>query len=133
MKNLIIIISLFLFSLNSDSQVDIKLKNDYLLKGKLITKIDKLIPQCGILAWATIVEFEVIYFSDSSYSEKIIPVVIACPNPYKTGLYEIGNTYELVLSSNKWDISEWVFFESSKELLTKYDMKKHYWFSKLIK
>ncbi|MFD2824444.1 hypothetical protein ACFS5M_12250 [Lacinutrix iliipiscaria] len=133
MKYQIMIIALFVLGLNSKTQSQFKIENDYLLKGKLLTKIDENIPQCGIASIATVVEFEIINFTDSSYSERIIPVIFACPNPNQSGLFEVGKTYEIVLNCNESDLSKWVFWESSKESLTKYKMKKKYWFTELKK
>ena len=110
------------------SQTTLLTENEYLLKGHLITDFDRLTPLCGALAWATVAEFEIIEFTDGKYSHKKIPVIFTCPNSYHRDLFKVGRAYELIVSTDKYDFSKWVFLEDKKKILSKFDLKKEYWF-----
>ena len=128
MKNIVLIFIILFCGLKSYAQTDPKKAAEYNLKGKLITGFDGLTPLCGILAWATVVEFEIIEFTDTKYVGKKIPVVFTCPGSYHRDLFKVGNTYELILSTDKFDSSEWTFLEDRQEILYKFDLEKEYFF-----
>lgn len=111
-----------------NAQTDSKKENEYLLKGKLVSGFDKVTPLCGILAWATVVEFEIIEFSDFAYVKKRIPVIFRCPNRKMSRQFKRGKKYELILTDDNLTENEWTMLESNKDILTKYEMNKKYWF-----
>ena len=129
MKNRIIIILTLLFcGINLNAQKDSTQKKLYTLKGKLVTGFDKLTPECGMLAWATIVEFEVIEFSDSEYSKKKIPIIFTCPDSNITEEFVVGKIYDLILTDKNQSDFEYTMLESKQDILTKYKLNKEYWF-----
>lgn len=119
MKNGIIILTTLFFGLVLNAQTDSINGKEYILKGKLVNGFDGLTPLCGILAWSTVVEFEIIEFSDSKYSQKLIPVIFTCPNSSFTNQFVEGKTYELVLKENFLNESDWTMLDSKKEIVKK--------------
>jgi hypothetical protein len=130
MKTGIIILTTLFCGLILNAQTDSIKGKEYILKGKLVNGFDGLTPLCGILAWATVVEFEIIEFSDSEYSKKLIPVIFTCPNSSFTNKFMEGKTYELILKENYSNESDWTMLDSKKEILDKYELKKKYWYIK---
>ena len=130
MKTGIIILTTLFCGLILNAQTDSIKGKEYILKGKLVNGFDGLTPLCGILAWATVVEFEIIEFSDSEYSKKLIPVIFTCPNSNFTNKFMEGKTYELILKENYSNESDWTMLDSKKEILDKYELKKKYWYIK---
>lgn len=128
MKSTIIIFIILFSGLMSNAQSDSKKEAEYILKGKLITEFDRFTPLCGVLAWATVVEFEIVEFTDKSFLGKKIPVIFTCPNSHHRDLFKVGKTYELILNTDKFDSSKWTFLEGKKEILSKSDLKKEYLF-----
>ena len=129
MKNRIIIILTLLFcGITLNAQTDSTQTKLYTLKGKLVTEFDNLTPECGILAWATIVEFEVIDLSDSEYSKKKIPIIFTCPSSNITKEFKVGEIYELILTDKNQSDFEYTMLESQQDILTKYKLNKEYWF-----
>lgn len=79
----------------------------YLLKGKICNEVC-LPPPCGFFAFGTVIEFEIINFSDSAYFKKNIAVIFTCPDFYKKNFFEVGKTYlvNLFVQDNKKTIYE---------------------------
>ena len=128
MKSGIIILTILICGLTQNFQTDSKKETKYVLKGKLLNEFDGLTPLCGIVAWATVVEFEIIEFSDSEYLKKRIPIIFTCPSSNNNKQFEVGKTYELILTDKNPAEFEWTMLESKKEILNKYELKKKYWF-----
>lgn len=128
MKSGIIILTILFCGLTQNFQTDSKNETKYILKGKLLNGFDGLTPLCGTLAWATVVEFEIIEFSDSEYIKKRIPIIFTCPNSNNSKQFEVGKTYELILTDKNPAKFEWTMLESRKEILNKYELNKNYWF-----
>ncbi|MGN7514681.1 MAG: hypothetical protein ACTHOM_09905 [Allomuricauda sp.] len=126
MKSKVVILVILLIGFTSSAQSEIE-ESDYILKGKLINGFDGITPLCGVFAWATIVEFEIIEFSDSKYTGKEIPIIFACPNSNHSNLFKVGNIYNIILTKKK-DLSNWTFREEKLEILSKYDLSNEYWF-----
>ncbi|MGX1928875.1 hypothetical protein [Flagellimonas sp. 2504JD4-2] len=126
MKRKILISTFLLFGLLSFSQKGDE-KVEYLLKGKLINGFDGLTPLCGVLAWATVTEFEIIEFSDKEYVGEKIPIIFTCPNSYHKNLFKVGGIYHMVLTQNE-DLKKWTFRNDKADILSKYDIKNEYWF-----
>ena len=128
MKNRIIIIVLLLCGLTLNAQTDSKNGTEYKLKGKLINGFDGLTPSCGILAWVTVVEFEILDFSYPEYKNKRIPVIFTCPNSKMSKSFKVGEIYELTLTDQNPAKFEWTMYESTKKILNSYKNNK-YWYS----
>jgi hypothetical protein len=52
--------------------------NFYLLKGKVISK-KNMPPHCGTVGLGTVLELEIISFTDRSYTDKSISLVLTSP------------------------------------------------------
>ncbi|MCK7590931.1 hypothetical protein M0G43_10140 [Subsaxibacter sp. CAU 1640] len=128
MKSGIIILTILLCGLTQNFQSDSKKETKYILKGKLINGFDGLTPLCGISAWATVLEFEIIEFSDSEYIDKTIPIIFTCPNSKSNKQFKVGKTYELILTDKNPSKFEWTMLESKREILNQYELNKEYWF-----
>lgn len=126
MKSKILIFIILLYGFTSIAQTRDG-KGEYILKGKLVNGFDGLTPLCGVLAWATVTEFEIIEFSDPKYIGEKIPVIFTCPNSYHTNLFKVGEIYELILTK-KGDLEKWTFRDGKADILSKYDVKNEYWF-----
>jgi hypothetical protein len=103
------------------AQTDPDRGRQFELKGKLIGKVS-LPPDCGIIAWATVIEFEVIEFSDSDYKTTTIPVIFACPEFYKSDFFQVGQVYTVTVGNEK---SGGVIMNES--ILEKYNLKDRLW------
>lgn len=94
------------------------------LKGKIIHDVS-LTPDCGTIAWGTVIEFEIIEFSDPDYKSRSIGVIVTCPEFYKDNFFQVGETYTItVADENQADFTWTVPNESSLE---KYKLKKKLW------
>jgi hypothetical protein len=107
----------FLFSLSSLAQTD----KDYVyLTGKIINEVQITQGKNN----ATVIEFEIIKFSDPSYTQKNIGVVTCCPDIKEFGFYSTGKIYEVKLRPNK---SEENYFIANRSELEKYNLKENLW------
>jgi len=98
MRSIILLLLVFIFTGSpAGAQPDTTKGNQYTLKTKIIDRVD-MPPGCGRFAFATVVEMEVIRFSDASYTAKNIAVIFTCPEFYKNNFFEVGKTYELKVS-----------------------------------
>lgn len=95
--------------------------NQYQLKGNIIRTVRKA-PHCGVMAWATVVEFEIITYSDSSYTKDSIGVIVRCPEFYKKGFFVVGDTYQVSLIDQNTANFSWSMLNEAS--LDKYDLKK---------
>lgn len=130
MKNVITISILILFGFFNIQNQTFAGKSSYTLKGKLINEFDNTTPYCGIIAFATVVEFEIIDFSDKEYLPKKIPVIFTCPASIDKSQYRLGEIYEFILTDENPALFEWSFLESKEDILNRYDLNKKYWFVK---
>lgn len=130
MKTIITVLTLILISTMSFGQTDSIRGNLFELKGKIINEIS-LPPDCGTIAWGTVIEFEIIEFSDSNYKLDSIGVVFNCPEFYGNGFFEIEKTYIItVTDENQADFS-WTILNAS--ILEKYNIDKTLWVIKADK
>ena len=108
MKRVIYIIISILFAEIGFCQTDsISIKgNQFELKGKIINEIS-LTPHCGFNAFGTVIEFEIIEFSDPNYKLESIGVIFTCPESYEKGFFEIGKTYSINITDQKQGDFEW--------------------------
>jgi hypothetical protein len=94
------------------------------LKGKIINEVS-LTPDCGTIAWATVIEFEIIEFSDSDYKSNAIGVIITCPEFYKANFFKVGQTYTITLADENQADFGWTI--PNESTLDKYKLKKRLW------
>lgn len=104
--------------------------NQFELKGKIINEIS-LTPNCGTFAWGTVIEFEIIKFSDSNYKFESIAVIFTCPEFYKDGFFEVGKTYTITVSDENQADFGWSI--PNESILTKYKLNKKLWVIKADK
>ena len=98
MKRGISILLISITGLTTFSQGDSIRGKQFSLKGKIIEKV-KLTPDCGIIAWGTVVIFEVIEIVGINYTNKNIGIIITCPELYKANFFKKGKTYQVVFSN----------------------------------
>ena len=85
-----------------------KIKNeDIRLTGKSVGEIH-LMPPCGIFAWATVLEFEVINIIGLTYKNKNIEIIVGCPDMYGDGFFENGKLYQVTFSLSGKSDSSWI-------------------------
>ena len=126
MKNIATILILLIFlPLKLSAQAE-KLKGEkYHLKGKLIREMDH-ISACGYFAFAHVIEMEILEFSDSTYSQKSIPVIVTCPDFYSEDFFKVGNIYELNLADENQANFGWTISDGNK-LREKYNLRCDLW------
>lgn len=94
------------------------------LKGKIIGVV-ALPPDCGTIAWGTVIELEIIKFSKSDYKSNTIGVIVTCPEFYEDDFFQVGQTYIIeVADENQADFGWNVPNESQ---LDKYKLDKKLW------
>ncbi|MDQ3110480.1 MAG: hypothetical protein M3R17_11350 [Bacteroidota bacterium] len=121
----VIAVLLFLFSgMLATAQSDSIKGNQFTLKGRIINKIS-LTPDCGYLAFGTVIEFEIIEFSDTSYAKKNIGVIFTCPEFYEKDFFEIGNVYEMKIADENQAEFGWTI--PNEKILGKYQLKSKLW------
>jgi hypothetical protein len=98
------------------SQSDSIRGNQFYLTGKIAEKV-QLTPHCGIIAWGTVIEFEVTELVGINYPRKTIGIIITCPEFYKNDYFEIGKTYQVVFSDRNQADFEWTI--PNRDLLKK--------------
>lgn len=97
MRHFLIIATVFFIAPALYSQSNAQKENRYTLKGRIINK-NTLPPHCGTTSMGTLLQIEIIDFSDKAYSSKIIDVIISRPESFNEGFFEAGKTYELRMS-----------------------------------
>lgn len=130
MIRIISTLSFLLFSLIGLSLADSIRGKKFELKGKIINEIP-LTPHCGNLAFGTVIEFEIIEFSDSNYKRDTIGVIFTCPEFYENGFFEIGKTYVVTVADENQADFGWLI--PNESVLTKYKLNKKLWVVKADK
>lgn len=128
MKLVYYILVFIIFTFNLNAQTDTIVEKQYNLKGKLIYKILQS-TDCGRIANADVFEFEIITYSDTTYKNKNIGVVIPCPELHGKNFFKLDSTYDMILSdlqTYKWSISNIVVLE-------KYKLKYKLWVKEIKK
>lgn len=128
-KTLAILLFTFIAAI-SFAQTDSIRGKQFQLKGKIINHI-QLTPHCGVVAWGTVIEFQIISFSDTSYKNDSIGVIFTCPEFYKNNFFEIGATYTLKVADENQANFGWAI--PNESLLSKYNLKKKLWVMKADK
>ena len=114
-------LTLILISITGFAQVDSIRGNHFKLEGRIINEIS-LTPNCGYIAWGTVIEFEIISFSNSEYKSATIGVVFTCPEFYKKGFFEVGKTYIITVSDENQADFGWTI--PNESILKKYKLDK---------
>jgi hypothetical protein len=130
MKRIITILTLIFISAIGFGQTDSIRGNQFELKGKIINEIS-LTPHCGTFAWGTVIEFEIIEFSDSNYKLDSIGVVFTCPEFYEDGFFEVGKTYTITVADENQADFGWTI--PNESILVKYNLAKKLWVIKADK
>lgn len=130
MKSVITILTLIFLTANVFAQTDTIRGNQFELKGKIINEIS-LTPHCGTIAWGTVIEFEIIEFSDSNYKLDSIGVIFTCPEFYDDGFFEVGKTYTITVADENQADFGWTV--PNESILTKYKLDKKLWVIKADK
>lgn len=98
--------------------------NQYTLKGKIVSRV-YLPAGCGIFAWATVVEMQIISYSDSAYTGKRIGVIFTCPREYGKNFFQIGKVYDVQVADQNQASFGWTF--NNAEVLKKYKTAYQPW------
>lgn len=106
------------------AQTDSIRGNQFELKGRIINDI-YLSPHCGIFAWGTVIEFEIIEFSDLDYERNSIGVVFTCPEFYENGFFDIGKIYNIKIADENQ--SDFLYIIPNDSKLAKYQLNKTLW------
>ena len=104
--------------------------NQFELTGKIINEVS-LTPHCGYFAFGTVIEFEIIEFSDSSYKGDSIGVIFTCPEFYENGFLETGKIYTITISDENQANFGWTI--PNESILNKYNLDKKLWVIKAEK
>jgi hypothetical protein len=97
MKQALTIILSLIIAVTTFSQTDSIRGKQFQLTGKIINKVQKT-PYCGVIAWGTVVEFEVINLVGMTYSNKSIGIVFTCPEKYSNDFLKKGKIFKVVFS-----------------------------------
>jgi len=69
---------------------------------------------------------EILEFSDFTYSQKSIPVIVTCPDFYSKDFFKVGNLYELNLADENQANFGWTISDSNT-LREKYNLRCDLW------
>jgi hypothetical protein len=116
MKQTFAILFCLIISLTAFSQSDSVRGKQFHLTGKIAEKV-RLTPDCGYIAWGTVIVFQVTELVGISYPNKLIGIIITCPEFYKNNFFEVGKTYSVVFSDKNQADFGWTI--PNKDLLKK--------------
>ena len=119
MKQIFTIVISLIIGLAAYSQTDSISGRQFQLIGRIIEKV-QLTPHCGIMAWGTVLEFQVINLVGMNYLSKKIGIIITCPEFYQDNFFQKGKTYQVVFSDQNQAGFEWTI--PNKDLLKKYGL-----------
>jgi len=128
MKSIVILFLFLSFGLSSPAQTcPIPIS----LKGKMINAVN-LGKQCGDLKLASVIEFEIIEFSDNSYQQKTIGIILRCPEMYSEAYgknyFEPNHVYEIMVEKEiEGSKSDFTYDIQNTEALKKYTAAAKYW------
>lgn len=125
MKKIIYLLFSMLFLGTSLSFSPKRMENGkYKLTGKIVSDI-AFPPSCGYIAYATIIEFEIIDSNIKNYTDKKIPIIIKCPEFYGNHFFEKDKVYTLnIIDKSQTDFG-WTITNLSLE--KKYNLDKRLW------
>ncbi len=94
------------------------------LTGKIIGVV-ALTPDCGTIAWGTVIEFEIMKFSKSDYKLNTIGVIVTCPEFYKDNFFQVGQIYNIQVADENQ--ADFVWNIPNESQLDKYKVDKKLW------
>jgi hypothetical protein len=100
MRKIAIIFTFLIYCLQAEAQISTQNKNLFQLEAKMISGLDKG-AGCGRFKLATVLEFQIIKFSDKTYKMRNIGIVIRCAEFYGKDFFEVGKTYKLNVEIEK--------------------------------
>lgn len=119
MKFILPIILILIIGINANCQSDSIRGKQFQLIGKLENKV-QMTPDCGTIAWGTVVEFQVIDLKDIVYSKKNSWIIITCPEFFKDNFFKKGKKYQILFSDKNQADFDWVI--PNKDLLKKNEL-----------
>jgi len=123
-KRTLIIIILCTYSLISCNSSD-KIS----LEGKLY-KLSEQKADCGVLAFASVMEFEVENVIYEKSDENVTRVIVPCPELYGKDFFKINETYKLTLEQGNNSDTDYVLIDNPKRS-TVIQVDKEYWAIKI--
>lgn len=102
------------------AQAETTNENFVILKGRILNEVTIT----KGLKSATVIEFEILEFSDPTYTQKNIGILSCCTDAAEEGFYKVGTVYEMKLHGNKNEDS---YSISNLDKLEKYDLEKNLW------
>lgn len=124
MKNIYLLFFILILG-NSLSFSSKRIKSrKYELTGKIVNNIS-LPPNCGYIAYATVIEFEIINSNINNYTDKKIPVIVKCPEFYGDHFFEKDKIYTLNLIDKSQTDFGWSIINIDIE--KKYNLDKKLW------
>lgn len=107
----------------ANGQIDSSGKQ-YVLIGKCIDSLSTS-ADCGIFAIATVLELEIETYSDSTYTEKCIAVIVPCSEFYGEQFFKKGSRYKIEISTVNTSEFGWIIL--NKEVLKRYPLAGELW------
>jgi hypothetical protein len=107
-KILILIFSLFLF-FTGYGQTEEKVS----ISGKLY-KQSEFKSNCGIMAFATVMEFEVLNVYTDNFKKKNVLVIVPCAEVYGEKFFEIDKIYNLTLVKGNITNTDYILLDDPK-------------------
>ena len=104
--------------------------NSLKLLGKIVGEITPT-GSCGYIAFATVIEFEILESNIDNYTLKKIPIIIKCPDFFKENYFNKTDTYELTLSNDKE--ADFRYTITNYVLLKEYNLPMQYWMKSIEK
>ncbi|MEO8237329.1 MAG: hypothetical protein ABI576_04410 [Flavobacterium sp.] len=129
MKNYILLFIFSFFVFISEAQTkSVDSSKGHHLKGKIINKVN-LGAGCGYLKLASVIEFEIIEFTDQTYKQKEIGIIFRCPEFYGENFFEVGKVYEMNV---EYEVENEIqkdfdFQVQNIDVLEKYKLPINYW------
>ncbi|NML59307.1 hypothetical protein [Chryseobacterium cheonjiense] len=99
-------------------------KNQYQITGKIVNDF-KMPGNCGYIAYAVVLEFEINDTSLKNYEDKQIPIIVRCPEFFGENFFEKNKTYTLTFTDQYKKDFGWTI--PNINILKKYNLKKQYW------
>lgn len=102
-----------MFGLSIYSQNDSTAGHKYVLRGKIVKKV-QLTPSCGSIAWGTVIEFKVISIIGLIYKNENIGIVVTCPaDMYGDNFFKKDQLYQVTFSDKNQANFGWTILNAS--------------------
>lgn len=118
------ILLLVFISISAIAQNKKPKRNQYQLTGKIVNDF-KLPGNCGYIAYAFVLEFEIINTSLKNYENKQIPIIVRCPDFFGENFFEKNKAYTLIFTDKYKKDFGWTI--SNIPILKSYNLEKEYW------